>query len=155
MTMSINYPIQANLLYIMRVLVFLMHVVLTLFFIYCFLIVINFASMFSFNLASIQNKRANDTWLQARCKEQEFLDHIRHHIDLCETVERQAQTNAYFVAIQQTWDECPWLNRRTALSSATRMHTSTTYETNPYYLLNTIRMLRREIRRLLKIRNFI
>jgi hypothetical protein len=153
MTMSINYPIQANLLYIMRVLVFLMLVVHTLFSIHCFLIVINFAEMFSFNLASIQNKLANDTWLQARCKEREFLDHMRHHIHICETVERQverqAQTNAYFVAIQQTWDERPWFNRRTALSSATRMLTNTTYETNAYDLLikHTKRILRREIRR--------
>jgi hypothetical protein len=142
----------------MRVLVFLMHVVLMLLLICCITLVIKFGDMFFFNLASIQQKRANDTWLRARCKEPVFLYKIRHHLDLCETVEIQAQTNAFFVAIQQTWgDECPWLNRRTALSCATRMHTSTTYETNPYYLLikHTIIILRREIRRLLKIRNFI
>jgi hypothetical protein len=94
------------MLYTKRVtLVFLMQFVFTLsFVIYCLLIVINFAEMFHFNLTRIHHKRQTDAWLQARCKEQEFVHHIRHHIDLCETVEREALTNAYLVAIQLALD---------------------------------------------------
>jgi hypothetical protein len=100
--MLINYPIQANLLYIMPVLVFLIKVVHMLFLIYCLLTVVNFAEIVSSNFASIQKERADNTWLQARCKEQKFLENLGHHKHLCETglrqVERQTQTNAYFVA---------------------------------------------------------
>ena len=140
MTMSINYPIQANLLYIMPVLVFLIKVVHMLFLIYCLLTVYDFAEIFSSNLASIQKERADNTWLQARCKEQKFLENLRHHKDLCETderqVERQTQTNAYFVAEWlvrllewfQTWDKRPWYNRRMPLYSATPMRPSTRFK---------------------------
>jgi hypothetical protein len=94
------------MLYTKRVtLVFLSQFICTLaFVVYCLLIVINFAEMFHTNLTRIHNKRENDGWLQARCKEQEFVHHIRHHIDLCETVEREALTNAYLVAIQLALD---------------------------------------------------
>ena len=46
----------------------------------------------------------NDSWLQDRCKEQELVHHIRHHIDLCETVERDAMTNSYLSAMQLALD---------------------------------------------------
>ncbi|KAJ1466976.1 hypothetical protein T484DRAFT_1860160 [Baffinella frigidus] len=94
------------MLYTKRVtLVFLTQFVCTLsFVIYCLLIVINFAEMFHSNLARIHHKRETDAWLQARCKEQEFVHHIRHHIDLCETVEREAQTNGYLIAMQLALD---------------------------------------------------
>lgn len=86
-------------------LVFLTQFMCTLvFLVYCLLIVINFAEMFHTNLTQLHRKRDNDSWLQARCKEQEFVHHIRHHIDLCETVERDALTNAYLVAIQLALD---------------------------------------------------
>lgn len=75
-----------------------------MFVVYCLLIVINFVEMFHTNLTQIQRKRENDGWLQARCKEQEFVHHIRHHIDLCETVERDALTNAYLAAVQLALD---------------------------------------------------
>ena len=99
-------PTQHEMLYPQRVtLVFLAQFVCTLsFVIYCLLIVINFAEMFHFNLTSIHHKRQTDAWLQAKCKEQEFVHHIRHHIDLCETVEREALSNAYLVAIQLALD---------------------------------------------------
>ena len=83
------------MLYTKRVtIVFLVQFVCTLsFFVYCLLIVINFAEMFHKKLTQIQRKRENDSWLQARCKEQEFVHLIRHHIDLCGTVERDALTD--------------------------------------------------------------
>jgi len=85
--------------------VFLFQFVCSLaFVVYCLLIVINFAEMFHKNLTLLHRKRENDSWLQARCKEQEFVHHIRHHIDLCETVERDALTNAYLSAIQMALD---------------------------------------------------
>ena len=65
---------------------------------------VNFLEMFHNNLTLIHRKRANDGWLQDRCKEQEFVHHIRHHIDLCETVERDALTNAYLSAMQLALD---------------------------------------------------
>jgi hypothetical protein len=76
------------MLYTKRVtLVFLSQFVCTLsFVVYCLLIVINFAEMFHTNLTMLHHKRDTDRWLQDRCKEQEFVHHIRHHIDLCETV---------------------------------------------------------------------
>jgi hypothetical protein len=94
------------MLYTKRVtLVFLFQFVCTLaFVVYCLLIVINFAEMFHKNLTLLHRKRENDSWLQARCKEQEFVHHIRHHIDLCETVERDALTNAYLSAMQMALD---------------------------------------------------
>jgi hypothetical protein len=94
------------MLYTKRVtLVFLVQFVCTLsFVVYCLLIVINFAEMFHKNLTHLQRKRENDSWLQARCKEQEFVHHIRHHIDLCDTVERDALTNSYLSAIQLALD---------------------------------------------------
>ena len=106
MTKTRRYPIAPPKLYTKRVtLVFLTQFVFTLsFVIYCLLIVINFAEMFHFNLTRIHHKRLTDAWLLARCKEQEFVHHIRHHIDLCETVEREALTNAYLVAIQLALD---------------------------------------------------
>jgi hypothetical protein len=86
-------------------LVFLVQFVCTLsFVVYCLLIVINFVEMFHTNLTQLQRKRENDKWLQDRCKEQEFVHHIRHHIDLCETVERDALTNSYLSAIQLALD---------------------------------------------------
>jgi hypothetical protein len=103
---TIGSTVALQMLYPQRVtLVFLTQFVFTLsFVIYCLLIVINFAEMFHFNLTRIHHKRQTDAWLQARCKEQEFVHHIRHHIDLCETVEREALTNAYLVAIQLALD---------------------------------------------------
>ena len=94
------------MLYTKRVtLVFLLQFVCTLsFVVYCLLIVVNFAEMFHKNLAELQRKRVNDGWLQARCKEQEFVHHIRHHIDLCDTVERDALTNIYLSAMQLALD---------------------------------------------------
>jgi hypothetical protein len=94
------------MLYTKRVtLVFLFQFVCTLVFVvYCLLIVINFAEMFHTNLTQLHRKRENDAWLQARCKEQEFVHHIRHHIDLCETVERDALTNTYLIAMQLALD---------------------------------------------------
>ena len=86
-------------------LVFLVQFVCTLaFVVYCMLIVVNFIEMFHKNLTLIQRKRTNDGWLQERCQEQEFVHHIRHHIDLCETVERDALTNAYLSAMQLALD---------------------------------------------------
>jgi hypothetical protein len=94
------------MLYTKRVtLVFLFQFVCTLaFVVYCLLIVTNFAEMFHKNLTLLHHKRENDSWLQARCKEQEFVHHIRHHIDLCETVEREALSNAYLIAMQMALD---------------------------------------------------
>jgi hypothetical protein len=94
------------MLYTKRVtLVFLFQFVCTLsFVVYCLLIVTNFAEMFHKNLTLLHHKRQNDAWLQARCKEQEFVHHIRHHIDLCETVEREALSNAYLIAMQMALD---------------------------------------------------
>ena len=94
------------MLYTKRVtLVFLFQFICTLaFVVYCLLIVINFAEMFHTSLTAIHRKRSNDSWLQARCKEQEFVHHIRHHIDLCETVERDALANAYLIAMQMALD---------------------------------------------------
>lgn len=84
---------------------FLFQFVCTLsFVVYCLLIVINFAEMFHTNLTLLHRKRKNDSWLQARCKEQEFVHHIRHHIDLCEAVERDALTNSYLIAMQLALD---------------------------------------------------
>jgi hypothetical protein len=94
------------MLYPQRItLVFLFQFICTLsFLVYCLLIVINFAEMFHTNLTLLHHKRQNDSWLQARCKEQEFVHHIRHHIDLCETVERNALANSYLVAMQMALD---------------------------------------------------
>jgi hypothetical protein len=94
------------MLYTKRVtLVFLVQFVCTLaFVVYLLLIVINFIEMFHTNLTQLQRKRLNDSWLQDRCKEQEFVHHIRHHIDLCETVERDALTNPYLNAMQLALD---------------------------------------------------
>ena len=94
------------MLYTKRVtLVFLTQFICTLaFVVYCLLILINFVEMFHTNLSQLHRKRVNDSWLQARCKEQEFVHHIRHHIDLCETVERDALTNVYLTAIQMALD---------------------------------------------------
>ena len=94
------------MLYTKRVtIVFLVQFVCTLsFVVYCLLIVINFAEMFHKNLTQIQRKRENYGWLQARCKEQEFVHHIRHHIDLCDTVEKDALTNSYLSAMQLALD---------------------------------------------------
>ena len=94
------------MLYTKRVtLVFLTQFICTLaFVVYCLLILINFVEMFHTNLSQLHRKRDNDSWLQARCKEQEFVNHIRHHIDLCETVERDALTNVYLTAIQMALD---------------------------------------------------
>lgn len=94
------------MLYTKRVtLVFLSQFVFTLsFVVYCLLIVINFIEMFHTNLTRLHNKRTTDSWLQERCKEQEFVHHIRHHIDLCEAVERDALTNTYLVAMQLALD---------------------------------------------------
>jgi hypothetical protein len=94
------------MLYTKRVtLVFLVQFVCTLaFVVYCLLIIINFVEMFQVNLTQLHRKRTNDSWLQARCKEQEFVHHIRHHIDLCETVERDALTNTYLIAMQTALD---------------------------------------------------
>jgi hypothetical protein len=101
-----THRVYTQMLYTKRVtLVFLTQFICTLaFVVYCLLIVVNFAEMFHTNLKIIQHKRDTDSWLQARCKEQEFVHHIRHHIDLCETVERDALTNAYLVAIQLALD---------------------------------------------------
>ena len=130
--MLINCPCEANLLYIMPVLVLLVKVIHVFLLIYCLPTVFDFAQVFSSNLASIQKERADNTWLQASCKKPEFLDHMRHHKDMCETVERQveiqAQTNAYFVAIQQTLDIRPWYNRTMPLYSATPMRPSTRFK---------------------------
>ena len=94
------------MLYTKRVtLVFLFQFVCTLsFVVYCLLIVTNFAEMFHKNLTLLHHKRENDSWLQARCQEQEFVHHIRHHIDLCEAVERDALSNAYLIAMQMALD---------------------------------------------------
>lgn len=94
------------MLYTKRVtLVFLSQFIFTSsFVIHCLLIVINFIEMFHTNLTRLHNKRATDSWLQERCKEQEFVHHIRHHIDLCEAVERDALTNTYLVAMQLALD---------------------------------------------------
>ena len=94
------------MLYTKRVtLVFLVQFICTLsFVVYCLLIVVNFLEMFHKNLTLIHRKRINDGWLQDRCKEQEFVHHIRQHIDLCETVERDALTNAYLSAMQLALD---------------------------------------------------
>jgi hypothetical protein len=94
------------MLYTKRVtIVFLLQFVCTLaFVVYCLLIVINFIEMFHTKLTLLQHKRKNDGWLQDRCKEQEFVHHIRHHIDLCETVEREALTNPYLSAMQLALD---------------------------------------------------
>ena len=94
------------MLYTKRVtLVFLFQFVLTLVFVvYCLLIITNFAEMFLANLAQLHRKREHDSWLQARCTEQEFVHHIRHHIDLCETVERDALSNCYLIAMQMALD---------------------------------------------------
>jgi hypothetical protein len=94
------------MLYTKRVtLVFLSQFVCTLsFVVYCLLIVINFAEMFHTNLTMLHHKRDTDRWLQDRCKEQEFVHHIRHHIDLCETVEKNALSNDYLVAVQMALD---------------------------------------------------
>ena len=96
----------SDMLYTKRVtLVFFLQTVCTLsFVVYCSLIVVNFAEMFHKNLAELQRKRVNYGWLQARCKEQEFVHHIRHHIDLCDTVERDALTNIYLSAMQLALD---------------------------------------------------
>ena len=97
---------KIRMLYTKRVtLVFLFQFILTLsFVIYCLLIVTNFAEMFLANLAQLQRKREHDSWLQVRCTEQEFVHHIRHHIDLCEAVERDALSNSYLVAMQMALD---------------------------------------------------
>jgi hypothetical protein len=94
------------MLYPQRVtLVFLFQFMCTLaFVVYCLLIVINFAEMFHKNLTLLHLKRNNDGWLQARCQEQEFVHNMRQHIDLCETVERDALTNAYLAAVQMALD---------------------------------------------------
>ena len=130
--MLINDPSEANLLYIMPVLVLLVKVVYMLLVICCVLTVVDFAERFPSNLASIQKERADSTWLRAQCKDQKFLENLRHHKDLCETdekqVERQTQTNAYFVAIQQTWDKRPWYERRMPLYSATPMRPSSRFK---------------------------
>jgi len=94
------------MLYTKRVtLVFLFQFILTLVFVvYCMLIVTNFAEMFLANLAQLHRKREHDRWLQVKCTEQEFVHHIRHHIDLCESVERDALSNCYLIAIQMALD---------------------------------------------------
>ena len=94
------------MLYTKRVtLVFLTQFVCTLaFVVYCLLIVINFVEMFNTNLNQLHRKRENDSWLQAQCKEPEFVHHMRHHIDLCEAVERDALTNPYLTATQMALD---------------------------------------------------
>ena len=94
------------MLYTKRItLVFLFQFVLTLVFVvYCLLIVTNFAEMFLANLAQLHRKREHDKWLQGKCTEQEFVHHIRHHIDLCESVERDALSNSYLVAMQMALD---------------------------------------------------
>ena len=86
-------------------LVFLCQFVLTAcFVVYCLLIVINFTEMFQSNLSHLQRKRENDEWLRKRCGEQEFVTHMRNHIDLCEAVEKNAMSNSYLVAVQMTLD---------------------------------------------------
>jgi hypothetical protein len=94
------------MLYTKRVtLVFLTQFVCTLaFVIYIVLIVINFVEMFNTSLNQLHRKRKNDSWLQAQCKEPEFVHHMRDHIDLCETVERDALTNPYLTATQMALD---------------------------------------------------
>jgi hypothetical protein len=105
-TLCGTYHTLWYMLYTKRVtLVFLFQFVCTLaFIIYCLLIVINFAEMFHTNLTRIHNKRETDSWLTARCNEQEFIHHMRHHIDLCEKVAEDARTNAYLVAVQLALD---------------------------------------------------
>jgi hypothetical protein len=94
------------MLYTKRVtLVFLFQFITTLIFVvYVLLIVTNFAEMFLANLTQLHRKRDHDRWLQIRCTEEEFVNHIRHHIDLCDTVERDALSNSYLVAIQMALD---------------------------------------------------
>jgi len=128
-------------------LVFLMQFVFMLFVIYCLLIVMTFAEMFLFNLRSISQERENDAWLQARCKEQEFLHLIRHHMDLCEKVEGEATTNAYLVATQQALDGFSWLNITSALTRV-RAHEQNTES----FTVITIRYILRRI--LLRIHTY-
>jgi hypothetical protein len=94
------------MLYFNRVtLVFLTQSVCTIAFgIYCLLIVINFVEMFNTNLKLLERKRKNDSWLQDQCKDPQFVHHMRNHIDLCETVEREALTNPYLTATQMALD---------------------------------------------------
>ena len=93
------------MLYTERVaLVFSFYFVCTLSFVYFLLIAVNFAEMFHKNLAELQRKRMIDGRVQALCKEQDFGHHIRHHIDICDTVELDSLTNMYQSAMQLALD---------------------------------------------------
>lgn len=60
--------------------------------------------MFHSSLGKLQHKRQNDSWLQARCNEQEFVHHMRNHITVCEDVEHSAHSNTYLVAVHMALD---------------------------------------------------
>jgi hypothetical protein len=94
------------MLYTKRVtLVFLLQFATTLVVVvYCLIIMTNFAEMFLASLAEIHRTRKHDSWLQDRCSEQEFVLHMRHHIDLCDTVQRDALNNSYLLAMQMALD---------------------------------------------------
>jgi hypothetical protein len=60
--------------------------------------------MFHSSLGKLQHKRQNDSWLQARCNEQEFVHHMQNHITVCEDVQHSAHSNTYLVAVHMALD---------------------------------------------------
>lgn len=86
-------------------LLFVLQFALTLVFVmYVLLIATNFAELFHGSLTQLARKRENDSWLRAKCEEQEFVHHMKQHIDLCETVERDAARSLHLLALQMTLD---------------------------------------------------